>query len=129
MKAEELQVIVVDDDIYKSNDIKKALEYNGITHITMLENQEDVWKEIESERRIDLIVTDMHYPLAPGLVADHKAGFILLDKMKEREINIPVIICSTINYSSSEVVGTVWYNKMKDIQFDFREILQKMDIN
>ena len=49
---------------------------------------------------------------------------ILLEKMKQREHPIPVIICSSQNYRSPDALGTVWYNKLRDIEFDFKEILE-----
>lgn len=130
MKMSDLQVLVVDDDVFKAMDIKKALEFNGIRNITLIRNQEAVWNEIDkakgSGNTIDLIVTDMHYPLESGMEADHNAGYILLERMKEREIKIPVIICSTQNFHSPDALGTVWYNKLRDIEFDFKEILRKL---
>ena len=55
---------------------------------------------------------------------NEEAGFILLEKMKQREHPIPVIICSSQNYRSPDALGTVWYNKLRDIEFDFKEILE-----
>ena len=83
-----LRVLVADDSIMKSMDIKKALEFNGIRDIKLVGNQEAVWEEIakgeEEGKEIDFIVTDMHYPLSPGQEADHNAGFILLDELKRK---------------------------------------------
>lgn len=130
MRMSDLQVLVVDDDVFKAVDIKKALEFNGIRNITLIRNQEAVWDEIDkvkgSGNTIGLIVTDMHYPLGPGMEADHNAGYILLERMKERGINIPVIICSTQNFHSPDALGTVWYSKLRDIESDFKEILRNL---
>ena len=124
-----LNVLVVDDDIIKSIDIKKALEVNGVKNIQLLGNQAAVWEEIEKAeetgKRIDLIVTDMHYPLNPGQEAECDAGFILLDELKRKGKNIPVIICSSINYNEPKALGCVWYSKFTDIEFDVREILKR----
>ena len=83
-----LRVLVADDSIMKSMDIKKALEFNGIRDIKLVGNQEAVLEEIakgeEDGKEINLIVTDMHYPLSPGQEADHNAGFILLDELKRK---------------------------------------------
>ena len=83
-----LRVLVADDNIIKSMDIKKALEFNGIKDIKLVGNQEAVWEEIEKGeedgREIDLIVTDMHYPLNPGQEADNNAGFILIEELKKK---------------------------------------------
>ncbi|MGN0342222.1 MAG: response regulator [Roseburia sp.] len=125
MKVQDLKVAVVDDNVFKSMEIKRALEFNGILNITLLNNQEDVWNLLDRED-VDLIVTDMHYPLEKGAEADIHAGFILLEKLKEKGIQIPVIICSTINYQSEDAIGTVWYNKMKDLNFEFKEMLDRV---
>ena len=83
MKMRDLQVLVVDDDVFKAVDIKKALEFNGIRHIILARNQEAVWDELDKSKEagntINLIVTDMHYPLELGMEADHNAGYILLE--------------------------------------------------
>ena len=125
-----LRVLVADDNIIKSMDIKKALEFNGIKDIKLVGNQESVWEEIEkgeeNGKEIDLIVTDMHYPLNPGQEADHNAGFILLNELKRKGKDIPVIICSSINYNEPTALGCVWYNKLADIDFDFREVLKRL---
>lgn len=130
MRMSDLQVLVVDDNVFKAVDIKKALEFNGIRNITLVRNQEDVWGEIdkskENGKSIDLIVTDMHYPLESGLEADYNAGYILLERMKERGIQIPVIVCSTQNFHSPDALGTVWYNELRDIESDFKEILRNL---
>ena len=83
-------------------------------------------QSIESRAPFDLIVTDMHYPLAKGMEADYDAGFILIERLKKEEINIPVIICSSSNYTEPGILGTVWYNELCDLNRDFRELLNKL---
>lgn len=80
----------------------------------------------EDDKKIDLIVTDMHYPLHPGQEAEHDAGFILLDELKRKGKEIPVIICSSINYNEPAALGCVWYNKLTDMDFAFKEILRML---
>ena len=126
MNLRDLKVLVVDDNVFKTMDIKRALEYNGVEKITLVDNQADVWELIENHIPIDLIVTDMHYPLAKGMLADHSAGFILIEKMKEHGINIPVIICSSRNFISPDAFGTVWYSRQRDIRLEFRSLLARL---
>lgn len=47
-----------------------------------------------------------------------------LFKVTSSKYPIPVIICSSQNYRSPDALGTVWYNKLRDIEFDFKEILE-----
>ena len=126
-----LRVVVVDDSIIKSMDIKKALEFCGVRNIRLVGNQAAVWEEIEKgeekHEKIDLIVTDMHYPLNPGQQADYNAGFILVNELKRQGKDIPIIICSTKNYNEPAVLGCVWYNELEDIEFKFQEILKKLE--
>ena len=103
--------------------VRKALQNNGITNFKWVDNQEEAWEMLEPGEGIDLIVTDMHYPLRKGTDAENNAGFILIEKMKEKEINIPVIICSSKNYISKDIMGTVWYSDLRDLTYDFKNVL------
>lgn len=131
MNLSKIRVVIVDDNMYKRADIQGALEFNGVGSITAFANQEEVWREIyrsrEANETIDLIVTDMQYPLAAGASVDVEAGFKLIERMKKEKIDIPIIICSSINYNVSEVLGCVWYNRLRDIEFDFGEILERLE--
>lgn len=124
------KVLVADDEVIKYMAIKKALEFNGIHDIQLVGNQEAVWEEIEkaeqSGKSFDLIVTDMHYPLSPMEKANPDAGFILLDEMEKRGYKIPVIICSSLNFRERRALGCVWYRENESLEFDFRDVLQRM---
>lgn len=39
----ELSVLVVDDNIFKSINIKRALVLNGIFEVKLVDNQEEAW--------------------------------------------------------------------------------------
>lgn len=126
MNLRELKVLVVDDNVFKTMEIKRALEYSGVEQIILADNQAEVWGILDEHAPIDLIVTDMHYPLEQGMIADHCAGFILIEKMKERGITIPVIICSSRNFICPDAFGTVWYSKQRDIRLEFRNLLEQL---
>jgi hypothetical protein len=53
-------------------------------------------------------------------VDDTKAGFYI------KEIQIPIIVCSSINYNIPEIAGCVFYNRSRDLSWDFREVLSKL---
>ena len=91
MKIRDLKAVIVDDAAVKSIHIKRALQFCGVENIVMFDHQEALWEYLETSEA-DLIVTDMHYPLAKGEKENEEAGFILLEKMKQREHPIPVII-------------------------------------
>ena len=98
MQIKDLRILVVDDNVYKLMSIKRALEYNGVTMITTVNNQEDVFSELAIPgAHYDVIVTDMQYPLTSGSSVNCDAGYILIDRLKEQGKDIPVIICSSDN--------------------------------
>ena len=88
-------------------------------------NQEKLWEQIYQDKdKIDLIVTDMEYPLVErGAVdVDVDAGFKLIERMKKEKINIPVIVCSAADYRNNipDKLGVVWYTERNDLNFDFK---------
>ena len=127
MELAKIKVVVADDDVFKGNDIRKALEFNGIRNIMSVRNQEKLWEQIyHSEDKIDLIVTDMQYPLESGEPVDEEAGLKLIERMKKEKIDIPVIVCSSLNYSIPNILGSVWYNELNDLNSNFKELLGKL---
>lgn len=130
MNFSNIKAIIVDDDVFKRTDIRKALEFNGIRNIITVGSQEKLWEQIyQGEDKIDLIVTDIQYPLEEGEAADEEAGFKLIERMKKEKIDIPVIVCSSLNYSISDILGSVWYNRLNDLEDGFREVLSKLGQN
>ena len=130
MPLSKLKVLIIDDSVYKAMDITRALEFSGVRDITRVREQESafeaIYESIESKASFNLIVTDMHYPLERGMEADYDAGFILIERLKEEGINIPVIICSSRNYTEPEILGTVWYNEVCDLNRAFKELLNRL---
>ena len=130
MNLSKRKTLILDDDIYKAIAIQRALEFCGITDIKTVSNQKSGMKYLyqckEDHSPVELIVTDMHYPLEAGTVADEEAGFKLVERLETEGIEIPVIICSSQNLKDERVLGTVWYNDLRDINRDFKEILEKL---
>lgn len=125
-----VKILNIEDDIFKHNDIRKALERCGSYVVDLCDNMEDGLKCIE--QAIDkgepygLIITDMHYPLSKGAAADVNAGVRFINELKKRKINVPVIVCSSIRLTIPEAVGCVWYNPSRDLDDDFKELLEKI---
>ena len=124
------RAIIADDEILKAMEIKRTLARQGISDVDMVRNQEILWEEIYRSlaegKAIDLIVSDMQYPLAAGEKPDEESGLKLLARLKEEEIEIPVVICSSIHYRDIPgVLGCVWYNRLTDLEAAFREVRYK----
>lgn len=128
MDLSKIKAVIVDDDVFKGADIRKALEFNGVRNIMTVRDQEKLWEQIyHGENKIDLIVTDMQYPLETGGTIDEEAGFKLIERMEKEKIDIPVIVCSSLNYSIPDILGNVWYSKLNDLKSNFKEMLGKLE--
>lgn len=128
MDLSKIKAVLVDDDVFKGADIRKALEFNGIRNVVTVRNQERLWEQIyHGEDKIDLIVTDMQYPLGAGEAVDEEAGFKLIERMEQERIDIPVIVCSSLNYSIPNILRNVWYNELNDLNSSFKEALDKLE--
>lgn len=129
MDLSKIKAVIVDDDVIKGNNIRKALEFNGIRNIITVRNQEKLWEQINhGGEQIDLIVTDMQYPLEAGGAEDEEAGLKLIERMEKEKTDIPVIVCSSLNYRIPGILGSVWYNRLNDLNFAFKEVLSRLDI-
>ena len=122
MNLSKIKAVVVDDDVFKGSDIRKALEFNGIRSIVTVRNQEKLWEQIyHGGDKID--------PLGAGEAVDEEAGFKLIERLEKEKIDIPVIVCSSLNYRIPNILGSVWYNKLNDLDFCFKEVLGKLEKN
>lgn len=69
----------------------------------------------------------MCYPLHRGSDTDDEAGFKLIEYLKEKQYEIPVVICSTSNYENvAGILGAVWFNELNDIKYDFKRIIGRL---
>ena len=94
---------------------KKIIHSMRIIH---LEDSVDKHMEV-----FDLAISDMHYPIRRGEIADWEAGEYFLKALAERNINLPVIICSTRNYRIPGAYGSVWFSDLSDWEMDLRNLI------
>lgn len=120
-----MKALVIDDNIFKQIDIKRALEWNSIRNIDGASYQDEALEKIRNNN-YNLIVTDMHYPLEKGADSDREAGYKLIEILEKENLEIPIIICSSQNWTAPKILGTVWYNKSRDLNWDFKEVLQNL---
>lgn len=122
------KIINIEDSIGKHWDINRALIWNGYPAAELAKNAENGLAMIEAAiaegNPFELLITDMHYPVN-GL-DDPKAGLFVIEELKRRGIEIPIIVCSSVRYCIPEIVGCVFYNKSSDLNWDFREVLSRL---
>ena len=112
-------VLNMEDDIYKHHDISKALRNGGLSELR-IEWEENlkaginkIREQTELGRPYDLIITDMWYPEHSG-GQEVESGEKLIKTVKENGWNIPIILCSSVNYRYPEILGVVHYSENED---------------
>ena len=123
-----MYILNVEDDVFKHNDICKVLQNCGVTKIDWAENLEDAIKMVSSSEEnntpYDLIITDMWYPAAPG-GRESQCGEVLIKKISEMNLNIPIILCSSVNYSIPDILDTVYYSEKADWEEKLTNLITK----
>lgn len=126
-----MRVLNVEDDPFKHYEIKEALRRLGITDVTLSEYEFDaivcVTESIETGNPYDLIISDMQFPLLNNGPKDNNAGMKFIADLKENNIDIPVIVCSSDRLRLTDVFACVHYQKDKtDLWEEFRQLLPKL---
>ena len=95
-----MKVLNIEDDAFKHNDICKVLTSCGVNTVYWEKNYEDGWKAIknaeDAEKPYDLIITDMYYPREAG-GREEASGELIIQKVIDQELKVPVILCSSVN--------------------------------
>lgn len=114
-----MHIINFEDNVYKQHDIYRALERGriGPFDLECVRNLEDGIKKIGEQNALskpyDLIITDMWYPAYSG-GPDAQSGDALIKTAQEQGWEIPIILCSSMNYFYSGILGSVHYSKNGD---------------
>lgn len=122
------KIINIEDMMIKHCEINRALKYNGYPEAECAQNAEKGLRMIEDAlaegKPYELLITDMEFPV--NGVINSKAGIFVMKELERKEIQIPIIVCSSVRYNFSErknIVGCVFYNKNRDLNWDFKEVL------
>ena len=124
------RVLNIEDTMSKHVNICRSLwkcgvASNIIEHApTATEGLAMIEAAIAEKKPFDLLVLDMYFPIAPR-ESMTQAGLYVLEELKKKEINIPVIICSSVRMYIPEVVGCIHYNEWSgDLDSDMREMIE-----
>ena len=122
-----MKIIHLEDSVDKHMEVCRELQKMGITGVEWAANVGEGLEKIEAAIQkgapFDLAISDMHYPLRRGGIADWEAGEYFLKALAERNINLPVIICSTRNYRIPGAYGSVWFSDLSDWEMDLRSLI------
>lgn len=122
-----IKVINIEDDAIKYVAIRRSLKSNGVSEVDRARNAEEgldmIDNAIEKDEPYELLVLDMQFPVSGTY--NKEAGRYVIKELKSKNINIPIIICSSINYDIPDVVGCIFYNKSRNLNWDMKEVLEK----
>lgn len=120
-----MKALIVDDDVFKAREIRATLENLKIQEIDWRESKKSGLEALE-EGNYDFLVLDMYFPFEDGGDEVPCCGLLFLEEMKQKQIQLPVIVCSTarMDFSDCEMVrGSVLYRWNADLYFAFYGIL------
>ena len=123
------RVINIEDNVYKHMAIKRALNYCGIMDVDDATNGDDGIVKIEAAiaegNPYDLLITDMHFPIHGE--ENVKAGELVMEELRNRSIDIPVVVCSSQPYRIPGAAHNIFYNeRSRDINWDIKEMLDNL---
>lgn len=123
------KVINIEDDAIKHSHVVKELKQYGIKEVFWARDAESGINEIESAiaagQPYDLLVSDMHFEFYGE--NDRAAGEKTMKLLREKAIEIPVIICSSQNWNIPGAVANVFYNERRYWEDDLRRALDKLE--
>lgn len=113
-----MKIMHFEDSIDKHLELFRVLRRIGIQSGIWVNNLNHGIREIEAVIKdgvpFDIAITDMNYPIKSGEAADGRAGAKLIQTLTEKNIDLPVIVCSTGNYRVPKMYGSVWYSDLSD---------------
>ena len=125
-----MKVLHLEDDVFKHYHIKEVLNECGIKNIDWVTDLYSGMRRIEesvNDDPYDLIITDMYYPESPMSKKDEEmSGELLIRKLSEQGIRIPVILCSSVNFKYDDIYGTVFYSERNDWEAELRGLVRRL---
>lgn len=124
-----MYILNLEDNVFKQVDITKVIRQFGKHEVDWVRNLGDGIEKLEmqmqSDKPYDLIISDMWYPEFPG-GSDANSGDKLVKIIKEKGWNVPIIICSSVDYSYHEIFGNVHYSKEEPWENELAALIRKL---
>ena len=123
-------ILNIEDDVFKHHSICKALRSGGFNdlHIeckgNLKEGIDAIEKHNEMGQSYDLIITDMWYPESSG-GREAESGEKFIGIAQERLWNIPIILCSSVNYNYPGILGSVHCSENEDWENKIVQLVRK----
>lgn len=128
-KNMQMHVLCIEDNVFKFDDISKALSWNMIEDVTHAKDADEglrmIHESVENAYLYDIVVLDMEFPI--NGVLHPEAGLKMIDELQKLDYKTNIIICSSVRYAVKEIAGNIFYNKARDLNFDFRDVINRLD--
>lgn len=124
------KVLNIEDLPSKHVAVRRALEKCAVPTIdhakTAVEALDMIEEAIKEGKPYHVIVSDMYFPISPGGM-EAQAGMYVIEELHAREIDIPIIVCSSARMVIPEIVGCIHYSPLRnDLDADMREMIEQI---
>ena len=125
-----LKILHLEDNAMKQTAIARVLHDVCEAEIDWVTDVASGMKKIEEIKEqgdmYDLVITDMQYPLKKGTGIDEDAGEVFIGQMKDQNVEIPIIVCSSMRLRMREAYGCVWYHERNDWEMELRGMVRNL---
>jgi len=136
-------ILIIDDNPTKAERIKTTLQsiykdtrfsiqsnYNAAIDFINRNYNYNLTND-DDKTKISFIVLDWMFPRYPGGPVNPEMGEEVIQEIFERDMDIPVIICSSneIRLNEEDVIGEIVYDESSDLKTKFVEILGQENID
>lgn len=124
-----LKILNIEDDIIKHSSIQRAITSEISADIDLASDMasglEMIDNACQSGVPYDLVISDMHYPLSIGSKPDSDAGSKFIEIASTKYSDLPIIICSSLNFKIAGAFGCVWYSDRSDWEREIVDMIKK----
>lgn len=122
------RVLCVEDNTEKYMAINRFLrsqEVSKIEWVTCAEKALDALSDAKvADKPYDLILSDMEFDYYGSL--DPEAGEKLMNLIREKGYDIPVIFCSSQNWNIPGSSGSIFYNPRRDWELEAADLFRNL---
>lgn len=121
----DMRILHFEDNTTKYMAIHSVVQSLGIEDITWVESVEEGLECLrDTTSSYDVILSDMHFPITKWGKPEWEAGDRVIQEVKKRGLDIPVIIISSAQMRVDGAYAAIWYSDSRDWESELRKCLQ-----
>lgn len=124
-----MRILHIEDNAIKHSSIVRVIKECTQCEIDweryLIDGKKKIAASIESGNPYDLIISDMWYPQMSG-EKEVESGKFLIEYIREKQYNIPIIICSSVIYKIPGIYGTVYYSEKEDWELQLSCLIKNL---